>query len=250
MNKAWRRLVRFILLLPLILVGLVLVFAVFPLTGDGLRSRIKSSWSRALLRLCGIDVVPSGMPIAEGSVLYVSNHVSWIDIFVMNSVRATAFVAKSEIRKWPVLGALVAGAGTVFIQRGQRQAVAAVSAAMRLRFERGEAVGLFPEGTTSEGSDLLPFHAGLFETVRITGVRLQPVALRYFYEGRRSAFGAFIGEETMLDNFWRIAGGAGLRVEVIYLPPIETSGPDGTVASRAQLSSEAHAAIGSALIDG
>src|SRR3546814_8318273 len=91
-------------------------------------------WSRVLMRLCGVAVRIKGEPKRSGPVLWVANHVSWVDIFVLNSIRPTSFVAKSDIRRWPVLGWLVAGAGTVFIERGNRNAIRAVTEQMKGSF--------------------------------------------------------------------------------------------------------------------
>ena len=171
-----------------------------------------------------------------GPVLLVANHVSWIDIFVLNSARATSFVAKSEIRSWPVIGWLVAGAGTLFIERGQRHAVHAMGESMQARFRQGDAVGLFPEGTTSEGSELRPFHASLFEPARAAAVEIQPVALRFLQHGQRSGFAAFIGDESLVANLWRVMGTTGLSVEVVFLPPLATRNADGSLPTRLELS--------------
>jgi 1-acyl-sn-glycerol-3-phosphate acyltransferase len=245
--KALRRCSRFFLLIPIILAGLVFVGAVYPFLSARTRDRANKRWSRILMGLCGIQIVPLGQPILQGPVLLVANHVSWADIFAINSVRATAFIAKSEIRRWPVVGVLVAGAGTLFIERGQRQAVNAVGAAMRARFDQGDSVGLFPEGTTTEGFGLLPFHSGLFEPVRFTAVSVQPVVLRYRHRGQRSSFAAFVGEETLVANLWRVLGGPAVSVEVEYLPPIAIDCGDAEPPSRQQLSDRARTMIADAL---
>lgn len=243
--SALRRLWRFSLLIPIILAGLASVGGIYPFLRRPGRDRMNGVWSRLLMWLCGVRVLSSGRPILDGPVLLVSNHVSWIDIFAMNSVRAVAFIAKSDIRRWPVIGALVAGAGTLFIERGQRRAVAAVSSAMQERFTQGEAVGLFPEGTTSEGFELLPFHAGLFEPLRTAGVPIQPVALRYLRDGVHSSFASFVGEETLVYNLWRVLGCRGLSVEIEYLDPLEIDA--GAPPTRVQLAQQTRTAIESAL---
>jgi 1-acyl-sn-glycerol-3-phosphate acyltransferase len=245
--KALRRCLRFFLLIPIILAGLVFVGAIYPFLGLRTRDRANKRWSRIVMGICGIRVVALGRPILQGPVLVVANHVSWADIFAINSVRATAFIAKSEIRRWPVVGVLVAGAGTLFIERGQRQAVNAVGAAMRARFDQGDSVGLFPEGTTSEGFSLLPFHSGLFEPVRFASVSVQPVVLRYRHQGHRSSFAAFVGEETLVANLWRVLGGPAVSVEVEYLPPIAVDPDDVEPPTRQQLSERARTVIAEAL---
>ncbi|MFA4913089.1 MAG: lysophospholipid acyltransferase family protein [Burkholderiaceae bacterium] len=218
--QIFRILWRLCLLLPLIVVGLVSVGLLYPLASQARREWMNRLWSRALLRICGLSVSVSGQALMSGPVLFVANHVSWIDIFVMNAVRPTAFIAKSEIRRWPIVGWLVAGAGTVFIERGQRRAVHGVSLAMRERFDRGAAVGLYPEGTTSDGLGLLPLHAGLFEPARFAGAPIQPLALIYARQGDRRQFPAFVGEETLVRNVCRILGARGLTVRAHYMAPV------------------------------
>jgi len=241
------RLLLFAVRLPivlLLLLGGLLILATFyrllPVAG---RAWLNRNWSRCLLAICGVRTRVAGEPRMQGPVLWVANHVSWIDIFALCGVRSTAFVAKAEIRRWPLAGWLAAGAGTVFIQRGQRHAVHAAAAAMQSRFDRGEAVGLFPEGTTSEGYDVRTFHASLFEPARELDVCVQPVALRFLHRGRRSGYAAFVGEETLLANMWRVLGTTGVAVEVIFLPPLAVRGPDGVPRSRNVLAHEAREAV-------
>lgn len=234
---------RCLLVIFLVLLGLLLVGTVYPFVGLRGRAALNRTWSRCLMKICGIRLTVRGAPIFDTAVLLVANHVSWIDIFVINAVRATAFVAKSEIRRWPVVGWLVAGAGTLFIERGQRHAVQAVSTAMQRRFSHGEAVGLFPEGTTTEGFDLLPFHGSLFEPARQAQVSIQPLALRFMRDGKRDAFAAFVGEETLVANLWRVLGTRGLAVEAIFLAPLALSHADGIPATRLELSRQARDAI-------
>lgn len=247
MLKLPRVILRLILVLPWIVFGLLCVGLAYPLMRRGARASLNRYWSRTLMAICGIRVVPGGVPILAGPVLWVANHVSWIDIFVINSVRATAFVAKSEIRGWPLIGWLVAGAGTLFIERGQRHAVHAVGESMQARFSQGAAVGLFPEGTTSEGDIVRPFHASLFEPARTAGVPIQPVALRFLQHGRRSPLAAFVGEETLAANLWRVLGATGLSVEIEFLSPLSAHEPDGRPLSRLELSRRAREAIAAAL---
>lgn len=235
--------VRMAIIVPMILAALLIIATCYPFMGVGARARANRTWSRMLLAVCGIRVEVRGQPVLQAPVLWVSNHVSWLDIYVLNSVRATAFVAKAEIRAWPVIGWLVAGAGTVFIDRRQRQAVQRASQDMRARFDRGEAVGLFPEGTTSDGSDVMPFYPSLFEPARLIDVAIQPVALRFMHQGRRSSFAAFVGEESLMANAWRVLRATGVRVEAVFLPPLARQDEHGHVYSRIELAAHAHAQV-------
>jgi len=199
------------------------------------------------MRMCGVKIKVIGQASMTGPVMWVANHVSWIDIFVVNAVRATAFVAKSEIRSWPVAGWLAVGAGTLFIDRGQRHAVHEMGQSIDICFQRGDAVGLFPEGTTTEGLGLRPFHASLFEPARQAGVPIQPVALRFLHHGERSGFAAFVGEETLVANLWRVLGTTGLSVEVVFLPALPASGAGPEGPTRLELSRMAREAIAAKL---
>lgn len=211
---------RLILLVTWVLGGLVTVIAFFPVLRLRSRQWLIHNWSRVLMACCGVKVRWRGQPKRDGAVLWVANHVSWVDIFVMDSVRAVSFIAKSDIRKWPLLGWLVAGAGTLFIERGRRHAVRAVGHQMNARFARGEAVGLFPEGTTSPGLDVAPFHTSLFEPALRAGVDIQPVALLFLHRGERTTRYAFVGDQTLVHNIWNLLTATGTVVELVFGPVI------------------------------
>lgn len=237
---------RAVLVALWIILGLLSVSIVFPLASPGTRSCMNLHWSRVLMRLCGVALRIRGEPKRDGPVLWVANHVSWVDIFVLNSIRPTAFVAKSDIRRWPVLGWLVAGAGTVFIERGHRHAVRAVGHQMKARFEQGEVVGLFPEGTTSSGYDVAPFHSSLFDAAIRAHVDIQPVALRFTHRGQRSDYLAFVGEQNLMQNLWRLLGTTGVVVELVFLPVMSSAYCEEE--GRAKVAAAAHRAIRRAVI--
>ena len=232
---------RLALLLVWGLGGLLTVIAAFPLLPLSARQWLIHHWSRILLVCCGVKVLHRGVPKREGAVLWVANHVSWVDIFVMNSVRAVSFIAKSDIRKWPLIGWLVAGAGTLFIERGRRHAVRAVGQQMSTRFSRGEVVGLFPEGTTSPGMDVATFHTSLFEPALRAGVDIQPVALLFLQKGERSTRHAFVGEQTLSHNIWLLLSATGVVVEMVFCPII--SARECADLGRAAVAARAHREI-------
>lgn len=143
---------------------------------------------RVFLRLFGVRIVQTGTPPAPGeAALVLANHVSWLDIIALGSLCPLSFVAKSEIAGWPVIGHLAVLQRTLFIDRGRRAATATVSAAMGHRLANGELVVLFAEGTTGDGTRLLPFRSSLVGAARAAlqaegdrgRVRLQPLAITY-----------------------------------------------------------------------
>src|SRR5690625_7528278 len=207
-----------VLLFFWVLIGLGIIVCYFSWCALDKKQRVIRWWSRHLLRLCRVKVEIQGTPIMDQPVLWVANHVSWLDIFLINSVRSTHFVAKSEIRKWPLLGWLVAGAGTVFIERQRRHAIKAVSEQLSHLFAQGQVVGLFPEGTTSDGLDVQRFHSSLFGTAIAANVPLQTIALRFYAGQQRSTRFAFTGDQSLVANIWQLLSSKEpARVQCIFV---------------------------------
>ncbi len=208
-----------ILLFFWVLLGLAIIAGYFSWCGVHKKQPVIRWWSRQLLCLCRVRIELQGAPAAQGTAaLWVANHVSWLDIFVINAVRSTHFVAKSEIRRWPLLGWLVAGAGTVFIERQRRHAIKAVSEQLSHLFAQGQVVGLFPEGTTSDGLDVQRFHSSLFGTAIAANVPLQTIALRFYAGQQRSTRFAFTGDQSLVANIWQLLSSKEpARVQCIFV---------------------------------
>jgi 1-acyl-sn-glycerol-3-phosphate acyltransferase len=246
-----RRLRRLVSLVGLALAGLMIEVLVFPwLAVDARRSTI-ARWSALLLKACGIRLVVHDDGAGAGRALAViapgrmlaANHVSWLDIFAINAVTASAFVAKAELRSWPVICWLVALAGTVFIERGRRHAVRAVIDRLAERIRAGYPVALFPEATTHAGPGLLPFHGNLFEAAIATRTEIVPIAIDYRdSDGGPGIAAHFVGETTFAQSLWAILGAQGLVAQVQVLAAL--SAADG---QRHQLARELQARISLAL---
>lgn len=211
---ALRSLWRLMLVLVLLLAGLLIEVLVFPLIGIRQRETCIRHWSRLLLRAVGIHVRVSGA-VPSGACLIAANHVSWLDIMVINAQRPAQFVAKSEIRDWPVLGLLVARAGTHFIERARRHAVHAVIQELTRALREGRAVGVFPEGTTNDGRSLKPFHANLLQAALDAPAPVVPLSIRYQdAQGRPSDAIDYVGDITFVDSLWRILRASQLRAQL------------------------------------
>jgi 1-acyl-sn-glycerol-3-phosphate acyltransferase len=234
------RLARLVLHL---LQGLATCALVFPWAGAPLRERLVRRWSARLLRICRVEVERGQGAAPLGHALIVSNHISWLDIFVINALHPCRFVAKAEIRAWPVLGWLVAQAGTVFIARGSRRDLRHIFKGLVDTLAQRQRVAFFPEGTTASQGRLLPFHANLFEAAIDARVPVQPVALSYL-DGAGGWHQAvdYTGDTTFVDSIFRILGGEPVRARLACLAPIDTHG-----AHRRELAKAAHDAIGAAL---
>jgi 1-acyl-sn-glycerol-3-phosphate acyltransferase len=189
------------------------------------RRAIVRIWSRDLLAIAGISVRVVGFPSgSDRPVTLVANHVSWADIFALNSQRACHFIAKSELRQWPLAGQLLANVGTIFINRSDRRETHRLGAVVRGLMERGETVAVFPEGTTSAGRDTLKFHASLLEPVVAAGGEVWVVAIRYFAGAHRSDAASYINDMTLLQSLRSIHASAPLTVEVRFVGAIDCKG--------------------------
>ena len=184
-------------------------------------------WSAKLLRLIGITLHAQGTP-RPGAKLVVSNHVSWLDIAAIHAVIPEAhFVSKADVKQWPLIGRLVAGAGTLFIEREKKRDALRVVHQMAEALKAGETVAVFPEGTTGDGRTLLPFHANLLHAAVTTATPVQPVVLRFFdAEHAISPLTEFLGETTLAQSAWRIVCSRGLNVEVRVLAAQATAHAD------------------------
>jgi len=182
-------------------------------------------WSKALLKLSGIEVRVSGQVPEEhpANTLLVANHISWVDIFALNSVLVAHYVAKSDILSWPFIGWLVKSAGTLFIDRNNRRDTARISQHLARALENGNCMAVFPEATTSEGDVLLPFKASLFESVILSRGTVQPVALRYLdAEGNSTSAPSYAGDTTFMQSLASIFRQPSITVELNFLPTLNT----------------------------
>ncbi|MER5527913.1 lysophospholipid acyltransferase family protein [Streptomyces sp. NPDC002677] len=211
-----RAVLRFAAVVTLILVAIMLL----PLGG-----RIPTEWvrrfSRLVVRAAGVRVRITGSAPGTGGVLLVANHISWMDIPLLAAVRPARMLAKKEIREWPVAGALVAGAGALFIDRDRLRAlpdtVGRISGALR----EGAAVVAFPEGSTWCGRAQGRFRRAVFQAALDAGAPVQPVRLHYRLEaGEASTVPAYVGEDTLLASLWRVVSTRGLVAEVDIRPLI------------------------------
>jgi 1-acyl-sn-glycerol-3-phosphate acyltransferase len=227
-----------------VLGGLALTSVVFPRVGDERRRALTQRWSRKLLHLLRVEARLHGaIDVHGGNVLLVSNHVSWLDIFVLNAHRPARFVAKAELAAWPVAGRLIRGAGAIFVDRGRRHDTRRVNHHAAQALAAGEVVAVFPEGTTTDGATLLRFHASLLQPIVDARGHVVPVAIRYrTTDGTHSTLPAYVGEDSFAQSFWRVCGARRLVVELHAAPALAAHG-----ANRRDLARAAEHAIRTAL---
>jgi len=222
--------------------GVLTAGAIFPCSGKTRRHEMIRRWSTKLLRILNVSLSVSGNPPAGGSLL-VANHVSWLDIYLINSICPPRFVAKSEIRKWPAVGWLSERTGVLFVERERRSDASRVGRAISEAIASGDLVAVFPEGTTSDGLRILSFRAPLLEPALTCKSSLHPVALRYVTSsGEIDIRVAYAGETSFGQSLWAILGQEEVRAEIIFAEAIEVAGHN-----RKTLAKQAESVIAAAL---
>lgn len=219
-------LVHVLFFLPLILLLMTPPWGRLRVGGDTLEGWVVRRWSGALMRIFGFRLQCYGAPL-PGPVLFVANHVGWVDISVLHSQKMVGFVAKREIAGWPVVGWLAARGHTIFHQRGSTESLGGVMEEMVKRLREQRPVAVFPEGRTRGGREVGPFHARIFQTAVETEVTVQPVALRYGERGDAQTVVAFAQGESFFGNFLRLLGEPARRAEVHFLEPVGTHDLEG-----------------------
>jgi len=214
-----------------------------PWIGAARRQRLVGRLSSGVLAVMGVRLETRGAAPANGPVLVVANHVSWLDVQVLNAVRSLRFVAKSETRRWPICGGIAAGFDTIFLERANVRDAARVKARVASALEAGQSVAVFPEGTTTDGRSLGRFYAALFEAAIEAGVPVQPIALRYpRADGAANPAAAFVDDMTFLDSLLQVAREPRLVARLTFAPAIDTS-----TRCRRRIAAQARRAIAEAL---
>ncbi len=207
--------------------GLLLSVTAFARGEQHHRHAIIRTWSREVLHRAGVAVRTVGFPLdADKPVTLVANHVSWTDIFALNTQHACHFIAKSELKQWPLAGRLLNNVGTIFINRNDRKDTHRLKRVVHELLAAGETVAVFPEGTTSIGHDVLKFHASLLEPIVAAEGEVWVVAIRYFRltDGARTDAAAYIGDMTLLDSLKAIYNEGGVIAELRFLQAIDCAG--------------------------
>ncbi len=205
----------------------VILRGVYPRVSDERRRAIKRWWSAKTLRILNVTLLVDGPAPGTGATgaMIAANHVSWLDIFVISSVRPTRFIARGEIRDWPVAGWLAHASGTIFIRQEQWRDTRRSNEKVHEALAQADCVGLFPEGITTAGDKLLKFHSAMFEPAVANRAHVHPAAIRYEEpDGTLCREASFVGETTFFESMALIIGRKRITVRVRFAPAVETDG--------------------------
>ena len=211
------------------IIGLIIASVFLPFLAKNTKLAIIKWWCGGLLRAFNIKVVTFGNlpPSTTTGVMFVANHISWSDIHALNSKIALRFIAKSEIRSWPVFGYLVAKANTLFIDRSKKQEAAKIVNITAASLMAGDNLCFFPEGTTTDGKQVLPFKSSVLQAAITANSTIWPVAIRYVNtDGRINTNMAYAGDTGLIESMLEVVKQINASVELHFLSPIETTGKD------------------------
>ena len=211
-----------------ILTGWMTLVFIFPKLSPVQKKERIRAWALALLARLAIKLIVVGKPPGDGPLLLAANHISWLDIVVVLATSHCRFVSKADVRHWPLIGILASGVGTLFIERESRRDAMRVVHHMAERLGAGDVLAIFPEGTTSNGVDLLPFHANLFQAAISANVPVLPVALQFVdvASGELSLAPCYIGDDSLLGSIWRTLCTPGIAAVVTFGEPQQPHGRD------------------------
>ncbi|WP_262965717.1 lysophospholipid acyltransferase family protein [Methylobacter psychrophilus] len=231
MKLKLRLLYKLFLIVLLFSYGLIIAGGLFPLlkllcsinNDKNKRNRLKTHWLKLFSAIMNLDIVLEGKLPQPGTFL-VSNHISWLDIIIIGQYLPAYFVAKSDILSWPIIGYLSRQGGTVFIRRGDKKHIKATTEQMLWILKQNNNIIAFPEGTTTQGDDVLSFHASLFQPALLTKSAIQPVALQYYGIAKQQV--PFVGDDDFLPHLIKMLSLDKIAVRVSFLPVINSSGSD------------------------
>jgi 1-acyl-sn-glycerol-3-phosphate acyltransferase len=226
--NAWRAAWRLMRVLGLALGGWHKIVFQFPRMSQAWREAAVQAWARQMLAELGVGLEVRGLTPSKGPMMLVVNHISWLDILVLHASGHCRFVSKSDVAHWPLIGRLATGAGTMYIERELRRDAMRIVHHMTEALLDGDILAVFPEGTTSDGVTLLPFHANLIQAAVSAHAPIQPVALRFTETatGLNSLTPCYIGDDSLVGSVWRTVSGPPVTAIVSYGEPQLANGRD------------------------
>ena len=235
--RTWSAVVKVLRSISHMLAGMWTIWRHFGSATQPQRAQHVQQWSQDFLNILQVQLRTTGTPHTAGPLLVVANHISWLDILVMLAVQPVSFVSKSEIKSWPLIGWLATNAGTLYIERtSRRDALRVVHHIAEALTEPTEGpaprpasiIAVFPEGTTSDGSTVLPFHANLIQAAISAHAPVQPIALRYndAATGALSLAPTYVGDDNLITSAWRMLTSGKVEAVVHFTPVQHANGRD------------------------
>ncbi len=225
--------------------GLVL-WLKFPRLHRDERLHEMQRWAKRVLLILDIEVQHSGPLTMTPAALVVANHLSWLDVLVLQSLKPGVFVAKAEVQHWPLVGLMARACATIFVQRASPRSARTMIDDTMNAFDQGYSVIAFPEGTSSDGSDVGVFHANIFEGAIKARAGIQPISLRYVHAatGLPNEAAHFTGAMMLVSSLRKVMASRSIKTQVHIGACIGSQGH-----TRKSLANQAHQRIRQQLTD-
>lgn len=204
--------------------GCMTILFIYPFASRPYRLALKQRWSQRAVRMLGVRVIISGQLAAN---MRIANHISWLDVVILNSIIPSVFIAKDDLRDWPLIGWLAVHIETYFMLRRSRYAAHKAAQHIATLLRAGIDILAFPEGTTSDGTQVLPFYNALLQGAIDANAEVQPIAIRYYDKhGNLSLVPAFCGDMNFVESLWYIACTDYVMATIHLLPAINCAGQE------------------------
>ena len=173
-------------------------------------------WAQQVLHILEVEVQSNALPQPGFAGLVVCNHLSWMDVLVLQSLMPGAFVAKTEVRGWPVVGYLAQACATIFVDRSSRRSARAMVERTAAAIAQGYCVVVFPEGTSTDGRNVGSFHANIFESAILARCEVQLLTLQYLDRSTGLAAQAahFTGDMTLLTSLSKVMATSTIQAQL------------------------------------
>lgn len=230
-----------------VICGVCTLSFLFPFLSRRNKDRKIQAWSKRLLRIFNIELVVQEIGLlTHHPHLIASNHISWLDIHVINAFQPIRFVAKSEVAGWPIFGWMAKQLGTVFIRRDSSRHAREVVGQMA-DVLKTESICIFPEGTSTDGATVLPFKPNLFESAILAQTPVFPMAIQYLSKktGERSESTAFIGDMGLLESMSNTINNRSLMAKITIFEPYQSNAQN--TLDRKLMANNCHDSIAKAL---
>lgn len=214
-------LLKTLLLMVHLILGLFLSIPCY-LTRGRIKKNLIVFWSRGILFILNVKISQNldlDNLLSNQNYLITSNHISWLDILVINSISPLYFVSKDEVKSWPIINIIAIAANTIFINRSSKASIKKINPMIKDYLEK-KSVCIFPEGTSSDGRDVLPFKSNLLQSAIDAKCSVLPISIQYFRNQKISTDPAFYADISLIQSLINTIKTKKINVKVYVMHPV------------------------------
>jgi len=202
------------------------------------KTKFIKSWSKKLLKILKLNLIVNpnlNKILSKNNYLIVSNHISWLDIFLINSIYPVTFLSKASVSKWPLIGPLTKSANTIYIDRRKISSLKSATSEIEFYLKNIGSVYFFPEGTATDGSYILPFKSNLFQTAINSKVNVLPITIKYSYQNKFTSAPSYFGDMSLLKSLFNLIELNDVEAKLTILSKIKPTSDRKMLANKAYM---------------